>query len=111
MSGDQTPVLVTPAEFTFKPAFFAELARQLKSRVKNPIDIDLVREPGTPLEWLGHWQLKRVATKATRMINASGVRVDCAAMLRRPQSKTLVVGCCDCGTALPPWAAKIELIR
>ena len=109
MSGDQTPVLVTPPEFTLRPTFFAELARALSSRVQNPIAIELVREPGSPLEWIGHWRVKRVAKRATQMIESPGVRVDCAAMLRRPRSETLVIGCCDSGATLPPWAAPIEL--
>lgn len=115
MSGDQTPVLVTPPEFSLRAAFFAELGLALNTRVRNPIAIEIVREPGStsewgsPVEWIGHWRATRLAKQATRMIESSGIRVDCAAMLRRPRSETLVVGCCDSGVTLPPWAAPIEL--
>ena len=113
-----TPVLVTPAYLSLRPAFFVELAQQLIKRSQRPVRIDWCRPTrrlfAPVADHMDRWQLRRINRALTAAgktePSLSACLVLTAAVGRQGGiHRDLVVGWCGEQDELPAWATPILL--
>src|SRR6056297_1921318 len=103
-SAETTPVLMIPSYLSFRPEFFRELVAAIGSQTNRCVRIVWLRSGSGICAMLGDAIARHRAARINRTLGGGVMQVSASLGRSDRRSGRLVIGLCEPGARLPPWA-------